>query len=231
MSRLLIHVEGETEETFVNEILRDHLYTFGYSTVGARLLGNARQRKSRGGIGSWKAAKKDIINHLNEDLGCVATTMVDYYGLPKSGDGAWVGRREAQNKPFSEKALTVENALIEDLSSEMKSNFDQKRFVPYVMMHEFEGLLFSSPKLFGEGIERKDLVPKFQEIRDQFSTPEEINDSYQTCPSRRVKNLFPQYEKRLMGTFAILEIGLNKIRAECPNFNRWVTHLEKIPDV
>ena len=30
MARLLIHVEGETEETFVNDLLADHLYNFGY---------------------------------------------------------------------------------------------------------------------------------------------------------------------------------------------------------
>lgn len=49
--RLLVHVEGQTEESFVNEILAPHLYgNFGYSSVSARLLGNARQRNRRGGI-------------------------------------------------------------------------------------------------------------------------------------------------------------------------------------
>ena len=42
MSRLLVHVEGETEETFVNELLRPHLAGRGWSVVSARLLGNAR---------------------------------------------------------------------------------------------------------------------------------------------------------------------------------------------
>ncbi|MDE2725572.1 MAG: hypothetical protein OXI59_19555 [Gemmatimonadota bacterium] len=37
MTRLLIHVEGETEETFVNEILGPHLYACGYTMVSARL--------------------------------------------------------------------------------------------------------------------------------------------------------------------------------------------------
>jgi predicted ATP-dependent endonuclease of OLD family len=50
MARLLIHVEGETEETFVNELLADHLYNHGYEIVSARLLGNARLREKRGGI-------------------------------------------------------------------------------------------------------------------------------------------------------------------------------------
>lgn len=50
VTRLLIHVEGETEETFVNEVLRPHLLHSGYARVSARLLGNARQRDRRGGI-------------------------------------------------------------------------------------------------------------------------------------------------------------------------------------
>src|SRR5256885_1583241 len=49
MARLLIHVEGETEETFVNEVLAPHLLSFGYESVSARLIGNARQRDRRGG--------------------------------------------------------------------------------------------------------------------------------------------------------------------------------------
>ncbi len=44
MTRLLVHVEGETEESFVNEILAPHLCSRGFSKVSARLIGNARQR-------------------------------------------------------------------------------------------------------------------------------------------------------------------------------------------
>jgi hypothetical protein len=54
MSRLLIHVEGETEESFVNEVLAPHLYHHGYQDVSARLIGNARLRDRRGGIRRWK---------------------------------------------------------------------------------------------------------------------------------------------------------------------------------
>lgn len=62
MTRLLIHVEGETEETFVNEVLGPHLYGCGYTQVSARLLGNARQRHRRGGIRAWHAVREDILN-------------------------------------------------------------------------------------------------------------------------------------------------------------------------
>lgn len=50
MSRLLVHVEGQTEEDFVNEVLGPHLWAYGYTQVSARLLGNARLRSRRAGI-------------------------------------------------------------------------------------------------------------------------------------------------------------------------------------
>jgi hypothetical protein len=41
MTRLLIHVEGQTEERFVNEVLAPHLVARGYHSVGARLFGTS----------------------------------------------------------------------------------------------------------------------------------------------------------------------------------------------
>jgi hypothetical protein len=229
MSRLLIHVEGQTEESFVNEILAPHLYKQGYGRVGARLMGNARQRNRRGGIRAWPAVCNDIIRHLREDPGCLTTTMVDYYGLPQSGAGAWPGRKGAALLPFDRKASTVEDALSEDINREQGRGFDPVRFVPYVMMHEFEGLLFSDCERFSQGIGHPELAAAFQTVREQFSSPEEINDSPVTAPSKRVEQLVPDYEKPLLGTLAVLEIGLDAIRRECPHFRAWLGRLEKWP--
>src|SRR5439155_24359243 len=115
MPRVLIHVEGEAEETFVNEVLAPHLYATGYHKVSARLVGNARLRDRRGGIRIWGAVRKDILRHLKEDPDSLATTMVDYYGLPKTGSRAWPGREAAGRLPFAQKAATVENALAADI--------------------------------------------------------------------------------------------------------------------
>jgi hypothetical protein len=82
MPRLLIHVEGQTEEAFVNEILQNHLVAAGHDSIAARIVGNARLRRRRGGIRAWPPVRKDIVRHLSEDPGCIATTMVDDYGLP-----------------------------------------------------------------------------------------------------------------------------------------------------
>lgn len=113
-----------------------------------------------------------------------------------------------------------------DIAQEMGRNFDQARFVPFVVMHEFEGLLFSDCAAFGRGIGQPNLEPKFQQIRDQFETPEHINDSPITAPSKRVEGIFPGYEKPLLGTLAVLEIGLARLRSECPHFAGWLNKLE-----
>ncbi len=229
MARLLIHVEGETEEAFVNELLADHLRAFGYESVSARLIGNARLRERRGGIRGWDTVKKDILNHLKEDSGCLATMLVDYYGLPQTGDRAWPGRAEAGELPFAGKSACVESALSADVAKELGKDFEARRFVPFVVMHEFEGLLFSDCQAFAESIARPHLTQRFRDIRQQFATPEEINDSPITAPSKRLEGLIAGYEKPLFGTLAALRMGLNTIRNECPHFRGWLEQLEAWP--
>ena len=229
MTRLLIHVEGETEETFVNKILAPHLCRVGYSLVRARLMGNARQRSGRGGGRAWSSVRQGIINHLNADPGCVVSTMVDYYGLPQTGTRAWPKRVDSAHLPFPCQPVSVENALHDDVIRHMGHRFNDSRFVPFVMMHEFEALLFSDCRRFAEGIGNgAQLVSDFQDIRDQFDTPEHINDSPFTAPSKRILALVPGYQKPLDGTNAALRIGLDTIRSQCPHFFDWLTRLERL---
>jgi hypothetical protein len=228
VSRLLVHVEGETEETFVNEVLREYLCNRGFAHVSARIVGNARLRHRRGGIRGWDSVKRDIVRHLLQDRTVFSTTMVDYYALPQSGNGAWPGRAEAARRAIGEKAATVEEALHADIQIEMGGDVFPDRFIPFVMIHEFEGLLFSDCSAFSRAIGKPEIEPALQNVREAFATPEEINDSPDTCPSRRVLKILPNYEKPLMGTLGIIGIGLDRIRQECPHFNEWLVRLENI---
>jgi Domain of unknown function (DUF4276) len=227
MPRLLVHVEGQTEEAFVNEVLRDHLVAAGYHSVGARIVGNARLRQRRGGIRPWPSVRRAIVTHLKKDPECIATTMVDYYGLPTAGEAAWPGRREAIELEAGKRASCVEKALLDDVAEAMGADVN-RRFVPFVVMHEFEALLFSDCGAFSRAIGQPNLEPKFRAIRDRFQTPEEINDSPDTAPSKGVEELVPGYEKPLLGVLAVLEIGLARIRAECHQFNAWLHRLESL---
>ena len=220
MTRLLVLVEGETEENFVNEVLAPHLRNFGYVQTGARLLGNARQRSRRGGIRAWSSTRKDLELHLRQDREATVALMVDYYGLPQNGPRAWPGRAASAG------ADAVEAALRECIASRMGGSFDRGRFLPLVMMHEFEAMLFSDCLAFGRAIDRPQTIPGLQAIRDAFRNPEAIDDSPEGAPSKRIEKLVPDYEKPLMGTLIASEIGLDRIRAECPHFRNWLERLE-----
>jgi len=221
--RLLVHVEGETEEAFVREILAPHLQGVGYEKVGARLLGNARARARRGGIRSWDIVKGDLIRHLAGDTGCIATLMVDYYALPSTAPNAWPGRALAAALPLIHRGRSVEQALHADIDA---SCAFAARFEPYVLMHEFEALLFSNCTAFAGSIGHATKAAAFSAIRNEFATPEEINDSPITAPSKRIAGLIPEYRKPLYGIIAAIDIGLEAMRLECPNFDNWLTRLE-----
>jgi hypothetical protein len=118
--------------------------------------------------------------------------------------------------------------LLKDIVETMGADFAPRRFVPFVMMHEFEGLLFSDCAAFGRGIGQPGLEPRFRQVRDAFATPEDINDSPFTAPSKRVEGVVLNYEKPLLGTLVVLEIGLVRIRAECPHFAAWLDKLESL---
>ena len=173
-----------------------------------------------GGVPGWSRVQRDIVNQLRQDRGCAAALMVDYYGLPQTGGRAWPCRAASQG------ADPIELALRDNVASLMGTGFDESRFLPLVMMHEFEAMLFSDCEAFGRAIERPDLIRRLQAIRDGFENPEEIDDSPETAPSKRIRALFPGYEKPLMGNLAALEIGLGRIRAECPHFRDWLERLE-----
>ncbi len=79
-----------------------------------------------------------------------------------------------------------------------------------------------------QGISKPDLGNQLQKVRDEFATPEEINDSPNTAPSKRIKKLYPAYEKPLYGSLAALEIGLDTIRRECHGFNAWLKSIEDL---
>ena len=111
----------------------------------------------------------------------------------------------------------------------MDRNFNPNRFVPYVMMHEFEAMLFSDCQAFGNAIGRSDLSAGFQAIRSEFDSPEEIDDAPTNAPSKRIEALLPGYQKPTMGVQAAQNIGLEAIRRECPHFADWLERLESLP--
>jgi hypothetical protein len=218
MNRVLAVVEGQTEQTFVREVLAPVLAVCGVYLT-ARLVGKPGHK---GGVGRYERARKDFVALLKQEEGTIVTSMFDYYGMPES----WPGRRRANRVRHDQKARIVEGAIKEDIARTLGRTFDQRRLMPYVQMHEFESLLFSEPSALGRVMREPESAQQLQQMRDEFETPEEINDNPVTAPSKRIERLFPSYRKALHGILAAERIALEVMRSECPHFHDWLTALE-----
>jgi hypothetical protein len=218
VSRVRILVEGQTEETFANDILSPHL-----NQMGVYLYAFLFRKK--GGSFTYQQARKEILNSLKEDITCTCTTMVDFYGMPKD----WPARVESKScRNYQDKAQRVEQALLEDIVTQMGYSWNPAQFIPYVQMHEFEALLFSDTSILANRASKPNVSAQLECVRQSFSCPEEIDDNYATCPSRRIIKHIKNYVKTVDGIITAREIGLEKMRRECPHFNEWITKLEGI---
>jgi len=67
-----------------------------------------------------------------------------------------------------------------------------------IVLHEFEGLLFSDVNAF-DGIAYSSQLLELKNIRRREAPPEHINDKYETVPSRRIIDQIPDYSKIMNG--------------------------------
>ena len=213
MSRVLVFVEGQTEETFVRDLLVPY-----FSRLGIYLTPILAQTSPghKGGIVSYGKVKHQLTRLCRQDQGAYVTTMMDYYGLPNDFPGL-----DGRVADAHEQVVRLELALQQDI--------DAPNFIPNLMLHEFEALLFSAPEKFAEWLDDQALLAPMAAIRAAFATPEHINNSPQTAPSKRILALVPNYKKTVDGPLIAEDIGLDAIRAQCPHFNNWIERLLALP--
>jgi hypothetical protein len=221
MIRINCIVEGQTEETFVKECLAPSLGQTGHF-LSARCVETGRKRGKvfRGGLLSYQKARADIVAWLKHDQSAFVTTMFDYYRLPDDFPGYKFAT--GKQKP-AEKANILESALAADICSD--------RFVPYIQMHEFEGLLFSDAAVMESVLKplpRKISRVALSDIRNQYDTPEHINDGPETAPSKRLLSMYTGYDKILHGSLIASRIGLSTIQKECETFDRWIGRMQQL---
>ncbi|HEX5748152.1 MAG TPA: DUF4276 family protein [Archangium sp.] len=219
MTRLNIIVEGQTEETFVRDLLAPHLGQFQvFATARCVETGRRKQQIYRGGLVSYTKARKDIQTWLKQDKQALVSTMFDYYALPSDFPAPAGIRKEGRPLDW---AIQLEHAFAAEIND--------PRFIPYIQVHEFEALLFSDVRKVGDVLGADTLqLKQLQDIRAAFQSPEHINDSPETAPSKRLLKLFPKYDKPVFGSLAVSRIGLALIRQECPHFASWLQKLESL---
>lgn len=213
-------VEGQTEESFVKNLLTETLWPKNVHPTPI-LLGSPSHK---GGRTSYVRVKKDILRQLKQDTAAFCSTMIDYYGL---GAG-FPGYPPSGNLSALAKVQYIEHAMEHDIGAEIPEFRPDLRFIPYLQLHEFEALLFSDPTKLADGIYQPKLARQFQNIRDQFDSPEDIDNSPDSAPSKRILALHRSYQKVSEGTLAAFAVGIPAMRAQCPHFNEWVQMLETL---
>ncbi|MFO1369571.1 MAG: DUF4276 family protein [Marinagarivorans sp.] len=217
MIRVHVICEGQTEEMFVNEVMAD-IFTPQGIYLFPSLVGKPGHK---GGNFKFQRVLHDVKSCLLDDTQAYSTTFFDFYGLPED----FPGKTEAlalQN--IEDKRSRVEERLVEQLTAHIGKDA-MRRFIPYVQMYEFEGLLFSKPDSIASEIGEAGLAAQFERIRNAFDSPEHVNNSSATAPSKRIKALFDQYDKVIHGSLVALDIGITTMREECHLFNDWVGQL------
>lgn len=211
-------MEGQTEERFVKSILAPHLLTknifLAVTILNTKTVKDGANFK--GGIINYEKVKNDLTRLFHDSSAKLVTTMFDYYGLPTDFPAFATKRGTCYQK-------------VKHLEDAFANDINQQNFLPYLQLHEFEALLFSSTQHIIDTMPNsEDKKEELNRIRQSFSTPEEINDNPETCPSKRLMKLFPEYTKVVFGTLISSNIGLDVIRNQCPHFNEWLTKLESI---
>ncbi len=227
MKNLHIIVEGSSEENFVNDVLVKHFALFNIF-VSARKIKTGwdriNNRPAKGGLLKYIKFKNDVLRWIESDRGRVNTfytSFIDLYAFPKDSESPYTQQIQSIVDPYQK---------IAELETAIGQNINHPTFIPYVQLHEFEALLLVEPdRLLTMYPDGQTGIARLKRDIGQMH-PEEINDSPQTAPSKRIIQYLPNYEgqKAQVGPLVAEDIGLNLLRQKCPHFNEWINKLENI---
>lgn len=210
-------VEGTTERVFINSMVRKYLITKNISIKAIDSLVDGDVRFNRN--------KNDIINSLCKKNCPYVTTFIDYYGIKE-----WPGVKDIPigASPI-QIASIINEATKEKLIEEYPTIDIERRFIPFIAVHEFEALLFSDCDILIQRLKITD--KKVQAAIRKCKEPESINDGKETAPSKRLEKFAPPSFTKTGTGIAIAEaIGIDAMRQKCPNFNAWISSLENLAE-
>lgn len=210
MKRIEIIVEGQTEQEFVREVINPYLSSID-PTVTVHPILIRTSSSGRGGFSNYQHLKNDINKSLkskSKDL--IVSMFVDFFRIPSSVPG------------YSEiMTRDTHQIQVSKLEEAIKNDMNDSRFIPYIQLHEFEALLFSSNNGFEAYFTQED-AEKTNDIVNEYANPEDINSAPETAPSKRLIKIKSDYDKVLEGNLIALEVGMTTILQRCPRFKEWI---------
>lgn len=218
MKRVYIICEGQSEETFVKHILSQH---FENLQIYLTPIIIPTSRKQKGGGLNYDRVKFFITNKFKQDKEAFVSTFFDYYALPNDFPKY---DEQVQCNDIYQKIDILEQGFCDDIN--------HQRFFPHIQPYEFESLLFSDiDKIIQADAEwrnNQSCLNELKKIIQDFNNPELINNSPQTSPSHRLKNIFPRYRKVTHGRIIAQNITITHIRNKCKHFDEWCKKISSV---
>jgi hypothetical protein len=198
MLNIGISVEGQTEAMFCKYVLSRYLKKHNINLgEPVNLNGNINIHRV-----------SNILSLMSNQYDYV-TSLYDFYGF--------------QDKKANENHLQLAQRISQHVVS-IKNNV-----IPYVQQYEFETLLYCDINILCKHLYTNDI--EMIKCREEFlldignKKPEEINDSIQTAPSKRISHIFKKYKKSVYGYIIAQDIGIEVIKSNCPRFSSWLDSL------
>lgn len=220
MKALIILVEGETEQEFVNRILGPYFVSRGLNTEIRPIM----IEKSGGGHGysNIQHLKNTIRPVLNKADEPVVTTLIDHYGI--NSERKLPGYTAITTTDIEERIHQME----EILQTEIQQLKPYRFFIPYIQRHEFETMLFSNPKE-GFDLEDEKIKADILELCANFASIEDINCTAEGAPSKRIGRIYEAQHKKynkVSDAVDIIELTtIETVLEKCPRLKRWVESL------
>ncbi len=218
MKKVLILVEGQTEETVVRDVLSPYLSSQD-TYLDPIILKTKREKwgtSFKGGVRSFDQVRRDLLPLLGDTSAAGVTTLIDYYGLPQDFPG------------MDSRPLGDFHARVQHVESAFAKTIDHPRFIPHLTLHELEAWVFVAPQKCSWVFPQKDMPRKLVEIRQGSGGAENINENPETAPSKRILRIAEDYQKALHGPMAIGAIGMDAIRKACPHADAWLGRIEAL---
>lgn len=218
-------VEGQSESGFFKPFLAEHLALRGID-LHVPVIGRG---SAKGGMKfrSFTQVCEELRDFLADRRRPWVTTFFDYYGLPTGARLGWdfVAAAKAQGG-----VAAVEGRLRDGVFQAAPATAG--RFIPYVQLHELEALYFAEPVTLATVLESPQLAESFAAMATRAGGCEQINDSPQTAPSKRLQAACPRYIKGRSSAAHAPRLGakltISTVRSLCPRFDAWLSAIEAL---
>ncbi|MCM1140315.1 MAG: DUF4276 family protein [Muribaculum sp.] len=231
MKNCQLHIlcEGPTEATFASKVLAPYLRSFSIYVKPINLC-TSKKKGAYGGVTNYTKIVNDLNpifagtrNSANETH--IVTTMLDLYAIPTDMPGYEIASH--CRNPY-DRVACLEQAFAEDVNNRF--------FIPYIQLHEFEALLFSDiSKLAIAYPEAQQEIDQLKAETDRIGdgNPELINHGVNTAPSKRIIKCLAakyNYDKVRSGASVASQITLPVILSRCAHFREWIERIIALSD-